>query len=113
MLKPVNSQNRCEVLSNETDPPNVQRFHTLVALMLSSQTKDEITAGAVRRLQAHGLTIDNVIATPEEQIASLIHPVGFWRRKAAYLKNTAIVRCALFYHVCEYFVHLNLADPSR
>ena len=47
--------------------------------MLSSQTKDQITSQAMTALKTHGLTIENVISTPEEEIAKLIHPVGFWR----------------------------------
>lgn len=47
--------------------------------MLSSQTKDQITAQAMTALKNHGLTIENIISTPEEEIARLIHPVGFWR----------------------------------
>ena len=53
------------------------------------QTKDEVTSAAVMRLREHGLTVDNVIATPEQRIAEIIKPVGFWRKKAVYLKNTA------------------------
>ena len=47
--------------------------------MLSSQTKDQITAQAMTALKKHGLTIENIIKTPEEVVAQLIHPVGFWR----------------------------------
>ena len=67
----------------------------MIKFLLSShhqflqQTKDEITSAAVMRLREHGLTIGYVIATPEERIAELIKPVGFWRKKAVYLKNTA------------------------
>ena len=57
----------------------VRRYQVLVSLMLSSQTKDQITAQAMQALKRHGLTIENIISTPEEEIAKLIHPVGFWR----------------------------------
>jgi endonuclease III len=57
--------------------------------MLSSQTKDEITSAATRRLIAAGCTIENVIAMPDQQLGELIYPVGFWRKKIAYLKGTA------------------------
>jgi endonuclease III len=33
----------------------------LISVMLSSQTKDEQTAAAMRRLQAHGLTIGTTV----------------------------------------------------
>lgn len=78
----------CERLCNKDDPPALQRFHILVALMLSSQTKDEVTSAAHRRLQTHGLTVDNILQTPEARIGELISTVGFWRRKARYLIDT-------------------------
>ena len=59
--------------------PQVRRYQILVSLMLSSQTKDQITAQAMKALKNHGLTIENIINTSEEDIAKLIHPVGFWR----------------------------------
>ncbi|EEA26782.1 alpha,alpha-trehalase nth1 [Talaromyces marneffei ATCC 18224] len=40
----------CANLHWRTSPPKEQRFHTLVALMLSSQTKDTVTAVAMQRL---------------------------------------------------------------
>ena len=57
----------------------MRRYQVLVSLMLSSQTKDQITAQAMRALKNHGLTIKNIINTPEEDVARLIYPVGFWR----------------------------------
>lgn len=35
------------------------------------QTKDEVTAGAVGRLIAHGLTVDSILATSEEVCCGL------------------------------------------
>lgn len=40
----------CADLHWRTSPPKEQRFHTLVALMLSSQTKDTVTAVVMQRL---------------------------------------------------------------
>ena len=62
-----------------------QRFTTLVSLMLSSQTKDEITSAAIQNLRAlfsGHLTLDAVLEAKEEDIAQAICRVGFWRRKA-------------------------------
>ncbi|XP_013782865.1 endonuclease III-like protein 1 [Limulus polyphemus] len=70
-------------------PPEVSHFHTLVSLMLSSQTKDEVTHAAMKKLWAHGLTIDNVLKTSDDELGRLIYPVGFWRKKVEYLKKTA------------------------
>lgn len=47
--------------------------------MLSSQTKDEINYAAMQRLKEHGLTVDNILETSDEQLGKLIYPVGFWR----------------------------------
>ena len=57
----------------------VRRFQILVSLMLSSQTKDQITFAAMQNLRRFGLTIENVIQADEAAIARLIHPVGFWK----------------------------------
>ena len=60
-----------------------QRFQALVAAMISSQTKDPVTAAAMLRLRAlpGGLTIANVAApeTTLETLQSTLHPVGFFR----------------------------------
>lgn len=62
----------------------------LVGLLLSSQTKDPITAGAVKRLQETvGLTPFNIRKTSDTVLADLIKPVGFYRMKAGYLKKIA------------------------
>lgn len=57
----------------------VQRYQVLLSLMLSSQTKDQVTAGAMQRLRAHGLTVDSILQTDEGTLGQLIYPVGFWR----------------------------------
>jgi endonuclease-3 len=81
----------CERCSDETAEPRVQRYQTLVSLLLSSQTKDPITHGATQRLLRHGFTPENIAKTSEEQLASLIYPVGFYKRKASYLKEATDV----------------------
>lgn len=42
---------RCAWLADEDAPPKVQRFQTLISLMLSSQTRDEMNAAAVTALK--------------------------------------------------------------
>ncbi|KAK0563987.1 orotidine 5'-phosphate decarboxylase [Tilletia horrida] len=71
-----------------------KRFTTLVSLMLSSQTKDPVTAAAVANLQRQlpgGLTVDTVIAATDDQISQAINKVGFWRRKTGYVKSAALI----------------------
>jgi len=81
----------CERVHDENAPPAVRRFQCLVSLMLSSQTKDEINYAAMTKLKQHGLTIDNILATTDEQLGELIYPVGFWKRKVSYIKETSQV----------------------
>lgn len=57
----------------------MRRFQVLVSLMLSSQTKDQVTAAAMQKLRAHGCTVENILATDDETLGKLIYPVGFWR----------------------------------
>ncbi|TNN69439.1 Endonuclease III-like protein 1 [Liparis tanakae] len=70
-------------------PARVRRFQVLISLMLSSQTKDQVTAAAMQKLRAHGCTVENIIATDDEALGRLIYPVGFWRTKVKYLKLTS------------------------
>ena len=74
-----------EALVDRSADVATQRFQILVSVMLSSQTKDEITAAATRRLQEYGLSVDSMLNTPVDKIAELIYPVGFYRRKAEYV----------------------------
>ncbi|KAK8729215.1 hypothetical protein OTU49_008679, partial [Cherax quadricarinatus] len=67
--------------------PEIYRFQVLVSLMLSSQTKDQVTHAAMAKLRAHGLTVDNILATDPDTLGQLIHPVGFWK-KVVYIKKT-------------------------
>lgn len=80
----------CDQIHSKNERTIDQRFHVLVSLMLSSQTKDPITWSAVQKLKQHGLgNIDGLLASSEKEIEDLIHPVGFYRRKAIYLKKVA------------------------
>ncbi|EDQ92333.1 uncharacterized protein MONBRDRAFT_2386, partial [Monosiga brevicollis MX1] len=92
---PVDSMG-CETLTDPNTPPAVARFHVLVSLMLSSQTKDAMTAAATRRLQAlpGGLTPKSMASMEPEAIAQVIYGVGFWRRKGEYIHKTAKILLA-------------------
>lgn len=80
----------CDKCHDKADKDINQRFQVLVSLMLSSQTKDPITWGAVKKLKEKGIcTIDGILDSSEKDIEDLIHPVGFYRRKAVYLKKVA------------------------
>ncbi|KAL1004889.1 hypothetical protein UPYG_G00051860 [Umbra pygmaea] len=72
-------------------PAEVRRYQVLVSLMLSSQTKDQVTGAAMQRLRAHGCTVDNIVNTDDKTLGQLIYPVGFWKKKVKYLKQTSSV----------------------
>ncbi|XP_044792128.1 endonuclease III-like protein 1 isoform X1 [Bubalus bubalis] len=79
--------------------PKVRRYQVLLSLMLSSQTKDQVTAGAMQRLRARGLTVDSILQTDDSTLGALIYPVGFWRgsrpaifqSKVKYIKQTSAI----------------------
>ena len=64
-------------------------FELLVATNLSLRTKDEMTAKAAKRLFQVARTPQELLKLDEEEIASLIYPVGFYKRKAKQLKEIA------------------------
>ncbi|CAG9785922.1 unnamed protein product [Diatraea saccharalis] len=78
----------CHKAMDENAPPEVMRYQSLIALMLSSQTKDQVTFAAMERLKARGLTVDNVLSMTDEELGQLIYPVGFWKTKVKYIKKT-------------------------
>ncbi|XP_034362083.1 endonuclease III-like protein 1 [Arvicanthis niloticus] len=72
-------------------PPKVRRYQVLLSLMLSSQTKDQVTAGAMQRLRARGLTVESILQTDDDLLGRLIYPVGFWRTKVKFIKQTTAI----------------------
>ncbi|KAL8942580.1 MAG: hypothetical protein Q9216_001562 [Gyalolechia sp. 2 TL-2023] len=94
VLAPVDTMG-CESLAEDTRTPRDKRFQTLIALMLSSQTKDTTTALAMNRLQTElpppGLTLENILSVAPTLLNDLIHAVGFHNNKTKYIKATAII----------------------
>jgi endonuclease-3 len=83
-----------------------QRFSTLVSLMLSSQTKDEVTDAAVSKLReavGGSLSVDAILAADEGAISEAIAKVGFWRRKTQSV-HLFIMIITPIYHIvlCRY-----------
>ena len=74
-------------------------YHTLTALMLSSQTKDTTTAVAMANLQKElpayqegaplGLNVENILAVDPKILNELIWVVGFHNNKTKYIKASA------------------------
>ncbi len=92
----------CADLYWPTSSPAEQRYHTLTALMLSSQTKDTVTAPAMHRLHTllaprapnatHSvLTIANILAASPTHLDALLRPVGFHHTKTRHLRATALL----------------------
>ncbi|KAI0514587.1 DNA glycosylase [Xylaria bambusicola] len=91
----------CERLALSTASPRDQRYQTLVALMLSSQTKDTVNAIAMNRLQTElppykadapaGLNLENMLAVSPAHLNELIHAVGFHNNKTKYLQQAAAI----------------------
>lgn len=97
----------CEDLFWPTSPPIQKRYHHLTALMLSSQTKDTVTAVAMHRLHTElvaqepsgadgkitdsALTVDNILACDPKHLDTLIGKVGFHNNKTKYIKSVAAI----------------------
>ncbi|MDR1317433.1 MAG: endonuclease III, partial [Spirochaetales bacterium] len=69
---------------NHGDP-----FRVLVATMISLRTKDEVTYTASRRLFEKAPSPAALAALPETAIEKLIYPAGFYKTKAASIRETA------------------------
>lgn len=71
-----------EISHRSRDP-----FHILVSTILSLRTKDEVTRQAAARLLGKAQSPEELLLLPEEEIARLIFPVGFYKTKARTLKQ--------------------------
>lgn len=79
----------CEKAGNSL-PPKERRFAVLISSLLSSQTKDQVTHGAIQRLLENNLlTPDAIHRADEATIKTLIYPVGFYPKKATNMKKIA------------------------
>jgi endonuclease III len=89
----------CASLAEKQANPRDKRFQTLVALMLSSQTKDTTNAVVMARLQSElppykpgapaGLNLENILAVDAAQLNEMIYAVGFHNNKTKYIKAAA------------------------
>ncbi|WVQ79007.1 hypothetical protein IAT38_001099 [Cryptococcus sp. DSM 104549] len=92
IVAPVDDMGCERPRTNIENDPKTFRFHILISLMLSSQTKDAITSAAVTSLHETlpgGLTAESLSAAPLEAVQECINKVGFWRRKAEYIQEAA------------------------
>jgi len=71
-------------------PIEVYHFQVLIALMLSSQTKDAVVSAAMAKMQTKipgGLTVQSVSAISDATLDEHIHSVGFHNNKVKYIKK--------------------------
>ncbi len=73
-----------QIAKEKRDP-----FRILISTMISLRTKDEVTAEASKRLFEKSDRPETTAELPEKEIADLIFPAGFYRRKAENIKKTA------------------------
>ena len=104
----------CAELYWRASSPRDRRFQTLIALMLSSQTKDTVTAEAMQRLHTllgehtgsgqieldasaaaspvdSTLNLENILIVSPQRLNELIRTVGFHNNKTKYIKESAII----------------------
>lgn len=86
-----------QLTPQSTPHTQTQRFQTLLALMLSSQTKDTVTSAVIREMQrtlpSPGLTLETILSLSAQELNAHIQPVGFHNTKTrAILATAAILR---------------------
>ena len=84
----------CERLADPKASEKDRRYHVLVSLMLSSQTKDTVNAAVMGALKARGLSVKRILdETTEDELHELIKPVGFHNVKTKNIRRaTQILR---------------------
>jgi endonuclease-3 len=63
----------------------------LVSTILSLRTKDEVTLECSKRLLGKAPSPEALLALPEDEVARLAYPAGFYRTKAGNLKKIAAI----------------------
>lgn len=62
-------------------------YHVLISTLISLRTKDQVTLEASMRLFEKADSIEELHKLSEEEIAKLIYPCGFYKTKAARMKE--------------------------
>lgn len=62
-------------------------FKVLISCLLSLRTRDETTAKASGKLFSRAETPDEMLELPEDNIAEIIYPVGFYNTKAKRIRE--------------------------
>ncbi|KAL3233422.1 Cytosolic neutral trehalase [Nakaseomyces bracarensis] len=94
---PMTVGEMCGIKKTDIQPRNY-RLQVLIGVMLSAQTKDEVTAMGMYKIMKYcieelhdsqGITLESLLRIDEEVLDGLIHSVGFHKRKANFIKRTA------------------------
>lgn len=64
-------------------------YKTLISTILSSRTRDETTLKAAKRLFSKAKNLEQLSQLEVKSIQELIYPVGFYKKKAKYIKRLA------------------------
>ncbi len=64
-------------------------YRHLIMTILSAQTRDDITAPVAKKLFEVAPTPEKLANMPVEEIEKIIKPLGFYRKKARYIKEAA------------------------
>jgi len=76
-------------LINQIKKEGEYPYRVLISTVLSSRTKDEVTARASEKLFLKAPNPQKLSRLSEEEIIGLIYPVGFYRIKAKNIKSIA------------------------
>jgi len=87
---PVDTQGLSSCIEKcDNEDRKLMKFQGLVSLMLSPQTKDNITYETTKKLIEYGLTIDSILKISHEDLVNLIFKVSFHNVKATNIKKLA------------------------
>ena len=78
----------CDQVHQEKASKADKAYHTLVSLMLSAQTKDEVTFATTQYLvKEKNLSVETIVKTETSELNLWISKVGFHNKKAEYIKK--------------------------
>ncbi|KAB0793549.1 hypothetical protein PPYR_13169 [Photinus pyralis] len=77
----------CDRCAEDGAPPEDQRLQSLISLMLSSQTKDQINHATMLKLREYGCNLTGMLEISEEKLGEIIRPVNFWKTKTKNIKR--------------------------
>ncbi|KAG8764224.1 DNA N-glycosylase and apurinic/apyrimidinic (AP) lyase [Ceratobasidium sp. 423] len=90
--RPKRTPAKVQVKLEEMDDITLQPKASSSTKKGSTSTKDEVTTAAVENLRQvlpGGLTVDSILAAETSVVANAIRKVGFWQRKAEYIRAAA------------------------